>query len=303
MITSASADRRLAAVHDALGGHVAGRTTLLVAPSRAAADECAAVVAAARGGLFGVTRTSLIELIMKLALPRLAQQHVTPTSGVGLEAVVTRARFDAMQEGALRYFAPVADTPGFPRAAARTLDELQMAGVSPQALAAMDDAGADLATLLHRLQREAGKAGTVSRAGLWEAATVRLNEDPALELGAVVLLDVAITSRAEERFVAALVSRVPSATMTVPAGDRRTLAAVARLGYSIAAAGAVNPPQPRTPTRRGRKAVAPVPPPALARLQQHLFSPRTRPRATSTSRSRCSRRLARDAKPSKWRAG
>jgi len=275
VIISASADRRLAAVRDALGGHVAGRTTLLVAPSRAAADECAAAVAAARGGLFGVTRTSLIELVMRLALPRLAQQHVTPTSGVGLEAVVTRARFDAMREGALRYFAPVADTPGFPRAAARTLDELQMAEVSPQVLAAMDDAGADLATLLQRLQREAGKAGTISRAGLWEAATARLNEDPALELGAVVLLDVTITSRAEERFVAALVSRVPSATMTVPAGDRRTLAAVARLGYSIAAAGAANPPEPPTATRRGRKTAAPtlpLPPPALARLQQHLFS-------------------------------
>ena len=129
VITSASADARLAAVRRTLGDHVPGRTTLLVAPSRAAADECAAAVAAARGGLFGVTRSSLIELVMKLALPRLAAQKVTPTSGVGLEAVVTRARFDAMQENALRYFAPVADTPGFPRAAARTLDELQMAEV------------------------------------------------------------------------------------------------------------------------------------------------------------------------------
>ena len=160
-----------------------GRTTLLVAPSRAAADECAAAVAAARGGLFGVTRTSVIELVMRLALPRLAEQKVTPTSGVGLEAVVTRARFDAMQERALRYFAPVADTPGFPRAAARTLDELQMAEVPAPVLAAIDDAGADLATLLQRLQRETGKAGTVSRAGLWHAATARLREDSGLDAG------------------------------------------------------------------------------------------------------------------------
>jgi ATP-dependent helicase/nuclease subunit B len=275
VITSASAARRLAAVRDVLGGHVAGRTTLLVAPSRAAADECAAAVAAVQGGLFGVTRTSLIELVMRLALPRLAQRHVTPTSGVGLEAVVTRARFDAMQEQALRYFAPVADTPGFPRAAARTLDELQMADVSLQGLAAMDDAGADLATLLQRLQREAAKAGTVSRAGLWEAATTRLIDDPALDVGAVVvLLDVAITSRAEERFVSALVGRVPSATMTVPAGDRRTMAAVDRLGYAITV---LDAPGPAVAKRRGGKTAAPALPAALTRLQQHLFSPENPP--------------------------
>ena len=61
---------------------------------------------------------------MRLALPRLSRQGLTPTSAIGAEAVVARARFDAVQEGALNYFAPVAGTPGFPRAAARTLDEL-----------------------------------------------------------------------------------------------------------------------------------------------------------------------------------
>jgi hypothetical protein len=44
-----------------------------------------------------------------------------------------------MQEKALRYFAPVADTPGFPRAAARTLDELQMAEVPAHLLAERAD--------------------------------------------------------------------------------------------------------------------------------------------------------------------
>ena len=92
-------------------------------------------------------RTSVVELVMRLALPRLARQHVTPTTAIGAEAVVARARFEAMAAGSLRYFAPVADTPGFPRAAARTLNELQMAGVAADLLDALDDAGADLATL------------------------------------------------------------------------------------------------------------------------------------------------------------
>jgi len=281
-------------VRQALATHVAGRPTLLVAPSRAAADECAAVVAAARGGLFGVTRTSLIELVMKLALPRLARQQLTPTSGVGLEAVVTRARFEAMQEGALRYFAPVADTPGFPRAAARTLDELQMAQVPAIGLAGLDEAGADLATLLQRLEREAGKAGTVSRAGLWNAATAALHEESVALPGGegVVLLDVPVASDAEERFIEALINRVPSVLATVPAGDRRTVAAFERLRCAITsldmnvrasatAKGARRKAPPDASESAGAPTRASSSESALARLQQHLFSTGIPPRGES----------------------
>ena len=246
---------------------------LLVAPSRAAADECAAAAALSSGGLFGVTRTSLIELVMRLALPRLARQRLTPASAIGGEAVVARARFDAVQDGALRYFAPVAETPGFPRAAARTLDELQMAGIPAEALDALDAAGADLATLLERLQRESRKAGTVPRAGLWAAAAAAVEQDGALDPGpALVLLDVPITSRVEERFVSALLNHTSGATIAVPAADRRTLAALARLGTATIAAAE------STPAGGGRRrATPPAPPGALSRLQQYLFSTESPP--------------------------
>jgi ATP-dependent helicase/nuclease subunit B len=269
IITSPAAAVRLEAVRSVLAASPAGQRTLLVAPTRAAADECAAAAALVRGSLFGVTRTSLVELVMRLALPRLARQRVTPNSAVGSEAVVARARFEAVRDGALRYFAPVAGTPGFPRAAARTLDELQMAGVEPATLEALDTAGGDLATLLTRMQRESSKAGTVSRAGLWQAATAAIVDDQALAgTSAIVLLDVPITSRAEERFVAAMLAHSRAAAISVPAGDRRTLAALEGIGATVAD-GAGPLPQPARPVRRPATAAVP---PALARLQQYLFS-------------------------------
>lgn len=268
VITAPAAEARLQAVGAAVSDAPPGRTLLLVAPSRAAADECAAAVALARGGLFGVTRTSIIELVMRLALPRLAREHVAPTSGIGAEAVVARARFDAVQENALQYFAPVAGTPGFPRAAARTLDELQMAGVPSRTLQSLDAAGADLATLLDRLQRESRKAGTVHRAGLWAAATAAITDDAAVDPAiALVLLDVPITSLAEERFVAALLGHDRAATIAVPAGDRRTLAACERMGLTPSAVTSAD----TTATGKGRRSRAAAPR-ALARLQQHLFA-------------------------------
>jgi hypothetical protein len=277
VITAPAAEVRLRAAGAAVAAATPSRPLLLIAPSRAAADECAAAVALARGGLFGVTRTSLIELVMRLALPRLARQRVTPTSAIGAEAVVARARFDAVQAGALRYFAPVADTPGFPRAAARTLDELQMAGVEPDRLATLDEAGSDLATLLASLGRESRAAGTVPRAGLWAAATSALAEGEALDPGtAVILLDVPIASRAEEQFIAALVACAATATITVPAGDVRTLSALSMMG--LAAALDDDGSGQGAPGRaRGRRADAPT---ALERLQAHLFSPEPPPVGT-----------------------
>lgn len=281
---------RLRAAGTALTTTGAGRPCLLIAASRAAADECAAAVALERGGLFGVTRTSVIELVMRLALPRLARGGLAPTGAVGAEAVAARARFDAMADGALRYFAPVADTPGFPRTAARTLDELQMAEVPAARLAALDAAGADLAALLEGLARESARAGTVSRAGLWTAATAALADDRGLTSDtAVVLLDVPITSTVEERFVAALLEGAGSVTVTVPAGDRRTLAALERLGLDVQtipsemvpsagpAPRAVTPPiaAPQTGARRLTPEA-----PALLRLQQYLFSPDNPPPGT-----------------------
>jgi hypothetical protein len=47
---------------------------LLIASTRAAADEFAFSIAAEKGATFGITRASLAELVARLALPALAKK-------------------------------------------------------------------------------------------------------------------------------------------------------------------------------------------------------------------------------------
>ena len=113
-VTRRAAARRFVLAH-ATGG------VLGVGASRAAADEFALELAREAGALVGVTRMSLAELATRLALPVLAERLVAPASALGVEAMVARATCDARDAGELGYFDPVADLPGFPRAATRTV--------------------------------------------------------------------------------------------------------------------------------------------------------------------------------------
>ncbi|MCC6992340.1 MAG: hypothetical protein IT181_25255 [Acidobacteria bacterium] len=166
---------------------------LVVGASRAAADELALDVARERGALAGVTRMSFGELATRIALPVLAERLAAPGSALGVEAMVARASFDAREAGELSYFDPVADLPGCPRAAARTLSELQLAEVPLEALAAVDRVGPDLAALARRVAKEAARAGAVSRADVVTTAAGRIAAVPdALPARHLLLLDVAV---------------------------------------------------------------------------------------------------------------
>ena len=160
LISTSSASERLAAARGFVTAQAAaGRDVLVVGATRASADELAFAVARERGALFGVQRTSFSELATKLALPLLAEDDVSPGGALGAEAVATRVAFDALAAGELRYFTPVADLPGFPRATARTLADLQAAGVDRRTLGALDDAGHDLAALMARAEENREKLG------------------------------------------------------------------------------------------------------------------------------------------------
>ena len=132
VVVSPAAAVRLAAARDFVDTH-AGTGVLVVGATRASADELAFAAIRDRGAIAGVARMSFAELAMRLALPALAERLVAPGGALGAEAIATRVAFDAHQSGELAYFAPVADLPGFPRAVARTLGELQLAGVDAAA--------------------------------------------------------------------------------------------------------------------------------------------------------------------------
>lgn len=267
-LVSPSASRRSAAARAFVTAHAAGGV-LIVGASRAAADELALEISRARGALVGVTRMSFAELATRVALPVLAERLVTPGSPLGVEAMVARASFDARDAGELGYFEPVADLPGFPRAAARTLSELQLAGVPADALAAVARVGPDLAALALRLDAEASRSGAVSRADLIAAAAARIEASPdVLPARHVLLLDVPVASAADRRLLSALVAAATACLAVVPEGD-------ASARTACAAAGGVEPEgEHGTPTPAVHDHAA------RARLQRWLFSPDAPPVGT-----------------------
>ena len=118
------------------------------------------------------------------SLPRVLRQpswqlaEKRPASGLGHEAVAARAAFEAAHDEALEYFAPVSSTPGFPKALARTLLELRLAGVASAPLGALRRSGRDLAELLDRVDTLMSEAGTSDRASLFATATKALRPMP-----------------------------------------------------------------------------------------------------------------------------
>ncbi len=224
IIHSAAAAERLRAAEAFVRRFPADAEVLIVGASRDAADDVARRVTAARGATFGLHRASLTQLVLRFAAAEMARLAVAPTTALGTNAVAARVSFDAVRDGALAYFTPVARYPGFARALAATLGELRLAGVHASALGALDRAGHDVAELARRFaaQLEAGKIA--DRSGLLAIATraAAAGALDALRRMPMVLLDVAIVGSTDRDFVQALTAISPAVLATVPAGDDTT---------------------------------------------------------------------------------
>jgi hypothetical protein len=235
---------------------------LIIAPTRAAADEFAFSIAATKGATFGIIRMSTAELVARLALPALARKGLTPSAPLSDEAVSARVADDLLKKASLSYFAPVAHMPGFPRALSRTLGELRMAGLDPTRLAG-HDANADLSALLGRAIEERQRVGAVDYATMLTTATGELRSNPKLLADKnVVLLDLSIASESEAALIQAVIASAQTVIATVPSGDAQTLAAL------DAPAAPVAPDAPAAPN-------------SLERLQRYLFADDTPPEGTT----------------------
>ena len=250
LIVSPSSASRLRAALDEVRSLAS--PLLIVGTSRPAADEFALRLAADRGATFGVSRAGFTELVAKLAVPALARTGLAPSAPLSDEAVAARVADVLLTRDKLEYFGPVADMPGFPRALARTLADLRMAGVSPDRLSG-HAASADLSALLERAIEERRNAGAVDYATMLAAATDEITRAPHVFADrTVVLLDVAISSNADARFARALIAAAAFTIITIPTGDLRTRRALE--------SGSTGPP-----TR-------PEAASALSRLQERLFA-------------------------------
>src|SRR5689334_2816310 len=151
LIESSSAQLRLDEARAFVGTHLSRdggshgqRDVWIVAASRGAADDLARATVAAAGAATGLHRFSLPQLAAFVAAPVLVAEDRAPATYLGSEAVAARATFDALKDGALAYFAPVARTPGFPRALARTVQELRLARVDASSIGGLPLGGPDL---------------------------------------------------------------------------------------------------------------------------------------------------------------
>jgi CRISPR/Cas system-associated exonuclease Cas4 (RecB family) len=230
---SASAADRLSSARDAVRACAAGTRVLIVGASRGAADDLARSVAASVPATFGLQRLSLTQLAAKTAILMLASEGLTSSTWLGTEAVAARVAFDATRDGTLAYFGAVSRTPGFPRALARTLQELRLTGVRAPQLTRLPVAGPDLADLLERVETSFASASSADRAALFRAAARTIATSPIAEV--VVLLDLPLDLAAERDLVTALIRGAQSTLATIPHGDRESLEYLEKLGGVVEA--------------------------------------------------------------------
>ena len=254
LLVSPRSEERLRAAEVFLGEGNADAVALLVGPSRGAALDLAARVGSSRGAIFGLHRLTLGQLAARLAAPELARRRLAPATPLGVEAVVARAVASALEAGALGYFAPVARTPSFASTLAATLSELRVEGVGPAEIRGDDPRRRDLRELARRYDEQRERARIADRAEVLSAAMVAVREASEIRRARLVLLDVPIASRLEEKFVAELVAAADVTFATAPTGDDRAVEVLAALASEVV-------------TDRSERSHS-----SLSRLHQYLFA-------------------------------
>ncbi len=194
---------------------------LVIAPTRAAANELA--LRAFPSGCQGVHALTLTQLAAQLAAQPMGRLALAPISRLGIEAIAARIVHAAVTAQELPYFAPVAQTPGFARALAKTLTELRLENVDSRALAETGLPGRDLAHLLALYERELEQRSVADLPLLLRLAAQEVetaHTDRRFTHLPMVLLGIAIESAAHARLVATLVQRSPGVLATATTGDQ-----------------------------------------------------------------------------------
>ncbi len=210
VIASARAELRLAEVGRWLAARDRAAEVLVVAASLDAAAE----VIRGAGGSFGWHRTTLGRLAAELAVERLAELALAPIGELPIQALCARVVQRMRIEGTAGRLAPVIDQPGLPRALARSLAELRLAGASA------------LEVPLGLLVDELAAAGLADRARVFELATeIAANGKHALLDRPTVFVDVRVRTRCEQRLAEAVLARANQPLVAMPVGEIAMLGA------------------------------------------------------------------------------
>jgi ATP-dependent helicase/nuclease subunit B len=182
---------------------------LVVAPTRAAANELAA--RAFPSGCQGVHALTLTRLAAHLASQPMGRLALAPISRLGIEALAARIVHAAATAQRLPYFAPVAQTPGFARALAKTITELRLQNVNPPG---------DLGHLLSLYEQELGARSVADLPLLLRLAIQEASQAKPRFTGLpIVLLGLGVESATHEQLLATLVQGSPNVLATATTGD------------------------------------------------------------------------------------
>ena len=202
--------------------HAASSEVVVLGPTRAAATELA--LAAFDPGCQGIHALTLTQLAAQLAARPLGRNSLAPISRLGIVALAARVVHTAYRANQLAYFAPVALTPGFGRAAAKTIAELRLNDVTASDLASAGAPGADLAQLLTLYENELAQRRLADLPDLLRFAAVEAaaTRHRFLELP-LVLLDASVDSIRHQRLLAAIIARSPAVLATTIGGENPSI--------------------------------------------------------------------------------
>jgi ATP-dependent helicase/nuclease subunit B len=191
---------------------------LVIAPTRAAASELTA--RAFPSGCQGVHALTLTQLAAHLAAHSMGRLALAPISPLGIEALAARIVHAAFTSERLPYFCPVAQTPGFARALAKTITELRLQSVDSLALAETGPPGRDLAHLLTLYQHEIEQRSVADLPLLLRLAVDETSQrNHRFTRLPLVLLGLGIESASHERLLATLAEQSPNVLATATTGD------------------------------------------------------------------------------------
>jgi len=204
---------------------------VIVANTRAAADDLVRGIAAGSSATLGLHRFSFLQLAVQVARNELAKRGLAPLTATGADAIALRSVFELRSRNGLEYFKPVADKPGFAVAVGNTIRELRASGIEPGGLEVLGPRGRDLGELMTEYLARLAAAGLADAVDLFTIAAEHVETNGmGLFSAALVLVDVAIGSKAEGRFCAALASKSKDFLATVIEGDTGTIAALEPIG-------------------------------------------------------------------------
>lgn len=284
LIVSSDSGARLAAARRWIAALSRDAEALLIAPHSQAADETARADAAEGGARFGLRRFTLDRVAYQLAAPALAARGMTPATTLALTAVVARAVHRLRERGAAGRFAEIGSRPGFPHAAARTIEELRGAGIGATELRDAIPEAADLAAILDATELEMRELRLADRAEALELAREAIASGQAFPAPLpLLLLDVAPELEREWALIEALATRSPRVLATAARGDK---AAIARWERLLGVTASVAPERSGNGSAAGDGGGVSDAATSLSLLKTHLFEdtgPAARPMDPSVS--------------------